>query len=204
MIAAQNKSVAFIILLAGQGITGEKILLMQSQLIGKANGASKEELKVSNKLNKQIYTLLKEEQDTSILKQKIRTLSANEINKQKASSKIPEKQLNDLVNKQTTTLISPWFRYFLSYNPSDNLNKVTCPLSALFGSKDLQVAPKENKKAIKKALKKAHNKDYKIVIIPNLNHLFQECKTGSPAEYAQIEQTFSPIALKKISDWIKK
>lgn len=36
-----------------------------------------------------------------------------------------------------------------------------------------------------------------------LNHLFQECKTGSPAEYATIEQTFSPTALNEILKWIQ-
>ena len=38
--------------------------------------------------------------------------------------------------------------------------------------------------------------------LPNLNHLFQECTTGSPNEYAEIEQTFAPSALLEISNWI--
>jgi hypothetical protein len=37
-----------------------------------------------------------------------------------------------------------------------------------------------------------------------LNHLFQDAKTGSPAEYAQIEETISPLALEKIAGWILK
>ncbi|MCD6557403.1 MAG: alpha/beta hydrolase, partial [Bacteroidales bacterium] len=84
MIAAKNKSVAFIVLLAGPGISGEKILLMQSQLIGKANGATEKELKASNKLNKKIYSLLKNEKDTSILKQKVNHLLSDEFKKQNA------------------------------------------------------------------------------------------------------------------------
>ncbi len=38
---------------------------------------------------------------------------------------------------------------------------------------------------------------------PNLNHLFQQCETGSPNEYAEIEQTFSPTALTEILKWIQ-
>lgn len=39
-------------------------------------------------------------------------------------------------------------------------------------------------------------------MLPGLNHLFQQCQTGSPTEYANIEQTISPAALKTISEWI--
>lgn len=204
MLAAENKNIAFIVLLAGPGLTGEKILLMQSQLIGKANGATDKELKISNKLNKKIYTLQKNEKDTSLLKQKITSLLSDEFKKQEATSKLSEEQIKALINRQIKILTSPWFNYFLSYDPVPTLEKVNCPVLALFGSKDLQVPPEADKKVIEKALKKGGNTDFKTLIIPDLNHLFQECKTGSPSEYAKIDQTFSPIALKEISDWIKK
>ncbi|MCF6184864.1 MAG: alpha/beta hydrolase, partial [Bacteroidales bacterium] len=202
MLAAENKNVAFIVMLAGPGLPGEKILLMQSQLIGKANGATDKELKASKKLNKKIYALLKKETDTSLLKHKINNLLYAELKKQKDTVKLSQNKLKMLINKQTDILISPWFRYFLTYNPAETLEKVTCPVLALFGEKDMQVPPVANEKAVKKALNRAGNTDFKTIILPNLNHLFQECKTGSPAEYAKIEQTFSPVALKEISDWI--
>lgn len=50
--------------------------------------------------------------------------------------------------------------------------------------------------------KKSENKNITIKKFPNLNHLFQECDTGSPSEYATIEQTFSPLALDEITKWI--
>jgi hypothetical protein len=56
--------------------------------------------------------------------------------------------------------------------------------------------------AIEKALKSSGNKSSKTVKITGLNHLFQHCKTGLPSEYGTIEETFSPEALKIISDWI--
>jgi hypothetical protein len=37
-----------------------------------------------------------------------------------------------------------------------------------------------------------------------LNHLFQTAGKGSPDEYVKIEETFSPVALDLISDWIRK
>jgi hypothetical protein len=66
----------------------------------------------------------------------------------------------------------------------------------------LQVPAKVNLPAIEKALKKGGNRQVTTREFPNLNHLFQECKTGSLAEYAEIEQTFSPVAMEYISAWI--
>lgn len=68
----------------------------------------------------------------------------------------------------------------------------------------MQVPPKENLEAIKKALTKGRNKKVATIEIPNLNHLFQECKTGSPDEYAKIEQTFSSSALTEMLKWINQ
>jgi fermentation-respiration switch protein FrsA (DUF1100 family) len=80
--------------------------------------------------------------------------------------------------------------------------KVRVPVLAINGDKDLQVPAKEDLEGIEKALKDAGNKDYKIVLLPNLNHLFQTTKTGAPSEYAELEETFAPAALQTIGDWV--
>jgi hypothetical protein len=67
---------------------------------------------------------------------------------------------------------------------------------------DLQVSAKENLPAIEKALRSSGNQSVKTVKFPELNHLFQHCKTGLPSEYGTIEETFAPGALKTISEWI--
>jgi fermentation-respiration switch protein FrsA (DUF1100 family) len=94
-------------------------------------------------------------------------------------------------------------QYFIKHDPTENLVKVKCPVLALNGSKDLQVPPKENLEAIKTALEKGGNSDFVVKELPNLNHLFQECESGAPSEYSIIEQTFSPIALNEMLEWIK-
>ena len=92
--------------------------------------------------------------------------------------------------------------YFIKYDPAVALEKVKCPVLAINGDKDLQVPSKVNLPAIEKALKKGGNKQITIKEFPGLNHLFQECKTGSPGEYAGIDQTFSPVALDAVAKWI--
>ena len=106
------------------------------------------------------------------------------------------------MDQQIKQLLSPWFRFFLKYDPRPTLENVTVPVLALNGEKDYQVDPKQNLPEIEEALKSGGNKNFKIVEMPGLNHLFQKCKTCTVAEYGQLEETFSEDALKIIKDWI--
>jgi len=99
-------------------------------------------------------------------------------------------------------LTSPWFRFFLDYDPLPNLKSVHCPVLALYGQKDLQVAAKSNLPLLKKAFQDSMNTQAETRELPELNHLFQHAYTGTPAEYAAIEETFSPEALALIVEWV--
>jgi len=74
----------------------------------------------------------------------------------------------------------------------------------LNGEKDKQVLPQQNLAPIRQALEQANNKHFEVDELPSLNHLFQTANTGSPTEYAQIEETMSPVALEKMATWIAK
>ncbi|MCJ7682068.1 MAG: alpha/beta hydrolase, partial [Candidatus Aminicenantes bacterium] len=99
-------------------------------------------------------------------------------------------------------ILSTWFRFFLTYDPKTALRKVTCPVLAINGEKDLQVPPRENLAAIEGALKEAGNTDFTLKELPGLNHIFQKADKGLITEYGQIEETINPVALKTIGDWI--
>ena len=78
-----------------------------------------------------------------------------------------------------------------------------CPTLALFGAKDLQVDPGQNVEPLREAFSEGGFIEPAVEVLSGHNHLFQRCGTGSPSEYKQIEETFSPIALGAIEDWIK-
>jgi fermentation-respiration switch protein FrsA (DUF1100 family) len=99
-------------------------------------------------------------------------------------------------------LHSPWFRFYLNYDPGTVLKKVNCPVLAVNGEKDIQVTPKENLRAITRALKAGGNKNYTAKELPSINHLLQTAETGNISEYGKIEETMSPTALQIIGDWI--
>lgn len=92
---------------------------------------------------------------------------------------------------------------FITHDPAPVLQKVKCPVLAINGSNDLQVPSGINLNAIEAALKAGKNKNFKTIELQGLNHLFQECATGSPNRYATIEQTFAPIALETMLSWLK-
>jgi fermentation-respiration switch protein FrsA (DUF1100 family) len=139
-----------------------------------------------------------QEKDDAVARQK---LHEGAVKRTEAAKKKIDAQLAS-ADAQSAAWATSWFRYFLSYDPRPTLMKVRVPVLAINGEKDLQVPAKEDLEAIEEALKAGGNKDYKIVLLPNLNHLFQTTKTGAPSEYAQIEETLAPIALQTIGDWI--
>ena len=204
LVAIRSKDVKFIVLLAGTGVNGEKILLAQSKLIAAAEGIDKKTIKNNNKQQKQIYKMLRSIKDEKQLKESLNKLFHklyDELPKEDRE-KMPDPDKK--IEMQIKQVSSPWFRFFLTYDPAKTLKKVKCSVLAMGGSLDLQVPAKNNLKKIKKALKKAKNKNVKIVELEGLNHLFQPAKTGAISEYAKIETTFSPKALKIMGDWIKK
>jgi len=95
----------------------------------------------------------------------------------------------------------PYMRYFVTMDMRPLLGRITCPVLALNGSKDLQVEPESNLGALRSGL--PEGTPAQIDCIEGLNHLFQHCTTGAVSEYKEIEETFAPEVLKMVSDWIR-
>jgi len=191
MVAARNKDVAFIVMMAGTGVPGDQVILAQSEAIDVANGKKPEDVAKSAAIQKEVIRLIETEKDQAVLEKDLHEKMAGDSSEAQIGMEI----------RQFTSV---WAKYFLTYDPATALRKVTCPVLAINGSLDKQVLPDQNLPPIRKALEEAGNKHFEIDELQGLNHLFQTAKTGSPAEYAQIEETMSPIALEKMSTWILK
>jgi alpha/beta superfamily hydrolase len=202
MIAARNKDVNFIVMLAGSAIRGDKLLLLQKELIERVGGTSEAVIKKGQAVNKGAFDIILKSTNDETLKKDL-TNYYTQILKDSANSTKPKDMSDEaFINAQVKDLTGAWWQYFIKYDPAIALQKVKCAVIAVNGEKDLQVPPKQNLQAIQVALKKAGNKNFTTKEFPGLNHLFQECKTGSPDEYAEIEQTFSPVVLDEITKWI--
>lgn len=189
MVAARNRGVAFVVLMAGSGVPGDQIIEAQQRLIEEADGESKDKIERDAALERRVVALVEKEKKPATLDRELRVLLAGSL---------PKPQ----IDAQIALAESSWFRFFLTFDPATVYRRLTCPVLVLDGEKDLQVPPEIDLPAIGKALEEAGNKHYEIDELPGLNHLFQPAKTGSPAEYPQIEVTIAPMALDKIASWI--
>ncbi|WP_299987231.1 alpha/beta fold hydrolase [uncultured Pontibacter sp.] len=202
-VASTNKDVAFVVLMAGNAVPGTELILQQNEAIYKASGIPDTTLQKLLKLRDAQFKIVASEADLFEASQQTRALEREA----KATMTEAEKQLIGLTQQgedlMVAQLSSPWFRYYLAYDPAPALRQLKMPVLALNGSKDLQVPATANLAATEKALKAAGNKRYTIKELPGLNHIFQTADTGLPGEYATIEETMAPVALETISTWMK-
>jgi pimeloyl-ACP methyl ester carboxylesterase len=204
MVASESPDVAFTVLMAAPGLSDFDGLLAQFTDAYRANGAGEKAISVKRSILKNVFYTIRQEDDVNAAKTKIREVLLK-AKPELAKLSADEKRKIELESVDTyfDWLLSPGFSSILRYNPKETLRKVRCPVLAMNGGKDTQM-PKENLKGIAEALEAGGNHQYTIKELPGLNHLFQTAQTGSPSEYAGIEETVSPAALNIISDWILK
>jgi pimeloyl-ACP methyl ester carboxylesterase len=189
MVAARDPRIAFIVLMAGPGVNGADVLVEQNVLVAEALGATHDQALARAGQIRTLVDIVNTEKDPAVRVARMHTALEG-----KASAAE--------IDAQVRTINTPWFRYFLAYDPAPTLRQVACPVLAINGERDLQVPPKQNLPAIRAALAAGGNTHATVEELPGLNHLFQTAKTGSPAEYGQIEETIAPAALDTIARWI--
>jgi uncharacterized protein len=206
IVAARNPKVAFLVLLAGPGLSGAETLKLQAALIARAQGASERDIAESAEVNAKLYAIAAGPGDTASVRAELKKTYLSWIEGKKDLSASDKAKASVEAEGTVGPLASPWFRTFLGLDPAPYLARVGVPVLALFGTKDLQVPSKESAAGMRAALgaKAPGGPSGKsaVVELPGLNHLFQDALTGSPDEYGTIEETFSPEALERIGDWI--
>lgn len=207
MVAVESDDVAYIVLMAGPGVNGERILYAQGELIARANGASRQAIAQNRELQRAMFAVLKTEPDVeragAVLADLVRAALEDASEEVRAQAGITDDAaLDGAVAAQVQSVNTPWFRYFLTYEPAETIERVTVPVLAINGENDLQVPYEENLREIEAALRRGGNTEYEIHALPGLNHLFQYSDTGSPAEYQAIEETWSVEVMELIADWI--
>lgn len=196
IVASKNKDIDFIVLMAGSTLRGDKLLLLQKYKIETQMGINKQLVENNQKIFAGAYEIiLNKNFDKEVISDSLSNYFVS-----KYGNKLPENQKNALINQLT----SPWMISFIRLDPAIYLEKVSCPILAINGDKDLQVPSKENLEIIENIFKNSNNTNVETKELENLNHLFQECETGATSEYATIEQTISPKALQEMSNWILK
>jgi pimeloyl-ACP methyl ester carboxylesterase len=197
MAAALSDAVGFVVMLAGPGITGAEIIELQSRLIARAEGATDEMVQLNAAVQAKMFQILQKEPDAARAEPLLKAALTE------AAASLPEEESTPAaIDAQVRQVNSPWFRYFLTYDPRPTLARVKVPVLALNGSLDLQVPAEVNLREVGAALQEGRNPDFTTRELPGLNHLFQQAETGAPSEYRTISETMNPVALEAVSGWI--
>jgi pimeloyl-ACP methyl ester carboxylesterase len=200
MVATRSKGVAFVVLLAGPGVPGDQLLARQTELLARAAGMDGKPLSRMLAAHHRLIELVEAGAAEDSLREQAERLITAQADSEAANTNAAG--LEEAAARVVKQLDSPWFRFFLRYDPRTALRRLQVPVLALDGSLDLQVDPAQNLPEIRKALAQARNRDATVMELPGLNHLFQKAKTGSVQEYYTIEETMDPAALDTIRDWI--
>ncbi len=199
LAAMRAGDAAFVVMLGGLGVSGAQAIRGQVETLAAAENFSPEQIQKLLARTDALFQILLEEKDDAKAIARLKPLLNDRQVAMPASSRI---LMPADLDAQSRLLVSPWYRYQIAYNPKPVLMKLQCPVLAITGSKDLFLNPQQNLPAIEEALMQGGNPDFTITQLPNLNHVFQTAKTGSPVEYATIEESFSPLALQTIGDWL--
>ncbi|MFN2335415.1 MAG: alpha/beta hydrolase family protein [Bacteroidales bacterium] len=203
IVASRRGTIAFVISLAGPGVTGYDAIIQQNIDFFRVAGMPEEALEKQLHMLRNIFRFVIAGEDQRTVAKQAMEWYNSELDARGATAEERREQMSQFAQALVQTN-NPWWKYFLSTDPAQFWSKVRCPVLALNGDKDIQVNHAQNLPAIKAAVKKGGNRKVKTVSLPGLNHLFQHAETGAIAEYAAIEETFSPEALDLMTTWIRK
>lgn len=195
-------TVAFTVLLAGPGVPGGDLLRRQLRRIAAANGATAEMIEELAALQGRALEIIGAGMPPAEAEAALREVVAEQLAASPETAQLSGEALESAVSAAVESNLTPWFRFFIRYDPGPALGGLAVPTLALFGGKDTQVDADQNQSAMEAAFVASANGDITVHRFPEMNHLFQTAGTGSPAEYGMIEETMAPEALETISDWI--
>ena len=194
--AVRSADIAFVVMLAGTGVSGTEVLKLQGEAVIRASGGSDQDVAEQHAMHDMIFRVLRSEKDDKAAVDKMMA----EWGQMKVNKSAPAS--DQAIRAQFTSVTSAELRSFFFYDPAEALRKLKVPVLALNGSRDLQVPPQQNLPPITAALAAAGNSDFTVSELPGLNHLFQKCNKCTVQEYAELEETFSPTALEIMGDWL--
>lgn len=193
LLASRDPGIGFVVMLAGPGVGGARLLVEQHALLARARGVPEAAIEKDRVLNRALFAAMAEEPTLDAARQKAGLILAEAERKGELPAGLGAAALERFG--------TPWFRELLAYEPAPVLRAVRQPILVLNGERDLQVPAALSLPPIRAAL--AGNRRAVVQELPGLNHLFQTAQTGSIEEYGRIEETFAPAALDTIAGWIK-
>lgn len=202
--ASVSKEVAFVISLSGPGMTGKEVLLLQNEAIVNAAPITAENKQRFHAVNKALFSVAYQYANDTTLEQHMRA-AYQQWRKEDSVYIAPlNKKLTDHFfypfESYVRQATGPWYRGFISYEPSKVFPLIKVPVLAINGDKDIISVGAPNLNGFKQYVKPRLLQTW---LVPGLNHLYQHCTTCTTSEYAELSETFAPEVLERMVRFIK-
>jgi len=211
MLAAKRNDLDFIILMAAPGISSFHLQELQRMAAARktAPAINAAALSIDSTIFHYAAAEFIANEDTSTARIKATDHLNDYYSKHPSSMFTSESQRDTIMQRSVKGIIrllsgDKWMNQWLRLDAGEYLGKIKCKVLALNGSEDFQVTPKENLAGIKTALSNGDCRDFEVIELPGLNHLFQRCDKCTFQEYGKLTQTLDPSLLNTIKDWLLK
>ncbi|MCC5918051.1 MAG: alpha/beta hydrolase [Cryomorphaceae bacterium] len=200
IVNQKHQSPNFMILAATPAIPMDQLLLTQQALVLESQGYSQTQIEEHTGKFRDIFQLIQSSPDLETAEKKVQSFFQSEIDQ--IDDPNTQRAMMAEVNSIKSSMLNPWFIFFIKYNPLESLQSIEVPTLVINGKRDLQVPSSENIPAMKKAFSSGKNPPVEYKVYENLNHLFQTTETGAPDEYGSIDETFNEAVMEDIANFI--
>ncbi len=194
---------AFIVMLAGTGVSGADVLKEQMKQLLLAEGVDEGVIAGISEAQSAALDGVVENVSEEVLRALVAELTTRQLAMNGILEATPQEARDLAVNQAIIQITSPWMDSFIRYDPGVALRACNLPVLAINGTLDRQVWHNQNLPAIKEAVTSAGG-EITILRVPGLNHLLQPATTGAVSEYESIETTLDEGVLEQIIEWINK
>ena len=174
MLAAREKRIKALVLMAAMGTTGRELILEQQQYLLQTAKIAEAERTEKIELQKKILEAAVSETGWEALPREVRG-----------------------------AVDTPWYRSLLLFDPAQVMKDVKQPVLILQAALDKQVPPHHGERLAELARARKKSPPVELKVLPSLNHLMVSAKTGDVSEYGALEsKTISPEVAKIIAEWL--
>lgn len=218
-LATQDSTVAFLICVAPPGLDGSQLLLAESQKTSELEKLDETSLTLLIDLQRDLHALAQKPPTNDVqmaldfddlLKTYWPRLEASIVNSTSENAELQQspEQLKSAIEEKLrsdlTGLRTKFNQEFLKSDPSSHWMMLQTPTLAIWGSKDIQVDAESNLEVLKQSVRRNPRNRVTWVLLPNLNHLLQECETGLSSEYQELGTGVAASAIEAITKWLKE
>lgn len=191
LAAGQPLPPAFVVSMAGYGLTGEQTLLQQQVARLKAEKLDPVTVQAAYERQKTMYEIIRQSTPSQAL-----SIVSNMMRQDQPDL------TSEAAQKVAAEQLTPWRRYFLSFDPVAELDQVKCPVLLLSGTDDAEAPAELHLDALEKELRSI-NHGTVVRRLPGVNHLFQPPKTEWVLMNGEMQPILAPVAADVIREFIE-